>query len=163
MKQSLTASLILLLFLPSCSPRHYHGCGFIQNPRFDQFGASYDHEKGRRVIKSYIRSEMRFRTEYIYENFDIIIPDTLITGKEYSVSDPGITVWYARGGQAGQIETTAAKGTVTVKDIDDDDDITLVLNLKFYAFTVTGGHLTGIPDRIERSGTLHGIKGYRLY
>lgn len=162
MKRFIFPASIMFLFLISCSPRHYHGCGFIESPDFDQFGASLERGKGVYIIKSYIRSEIFFRTEYIYENFDITLPDTLIPGKEYRVGEIPAVIWYAKGGQVGQIESGKAEGTLTITAVS-DSEMRLQLDLTFLDMKKGGGSFTDFPPTIRRKGTLRAIRNYTLY
>lgn len=153
--------MITAAILSGCQKRNHFCCGFISNPDFGKFGASYTHENGVHTVKSYIQSKMLFRTEYIYENFDISIPDSLIPGKRYSAAEPGVKLWYAGGGQTGQLETERADGFFIIKKVD-DDSIELELSLKFSGFKKTEWH-GEVPEYILREGTLTATKGYRLY
>ncbi|MBN1531502.1 MAG: hypothetical protein JXA20_02460 [Spirochaetes bacterium] len=161
MKFRMLFPALIALFVCSCAPRHHHGCGFVDNPDFGQFGASLDRTGGCRIVKSYIRSEVWFRTEYIYENFDITIPETLATGTPHDAGTKGVAIWYAKGGQVGQIETRRARGTFTIRSCD-SDRMVLDLDLTFHGFTVAGGS-PEVPESISRRGTLTAIRGYELY
>ena len=86
-----------ILFTCACSPRHYHSCWFIHNPSFDQFGASLEKSESFWMITSYIRSEMKFRTEYIYENFDMTFPHNYKVNKKYDITTAGMSIYFAKG------------------------------------------------------------------
>jgi len=161
MKQFLLSALIITAMCSGCLRHNHYGCGFINDPDFNKFGASFSREAGVYIIKSYIQSGMILRSEYIYENFDITIPDSFVPGKEYSIAEPGVKFWYAKGGQAGQIETAKAKGTFTIKNIT-GEGIELELNIKFYDFKKTEFY-SNLPEYILRKGTLGARKGYKLY
>ncbi len=152
---------ILILCATSCVPRHHHGCGFISDPDFSLFGASLHHDGGRYIVKSYIRSEAPFRTEYIYENFDIFFPDTFKSGKKYDISEKGVGFTYVMGGQGGQIETVRGKGTFSFQS-PHPDTLLIDLDLVFTDFTLSGGHMD-MPESTARKGRLKAEKGYRLY
>ena len=165
MKKSFLAMLasVLIFITISCSPRHYYSTGFIRNPSFNMYGANLKKQNNDYSIKSYIRSEIAIRTEYIYENFNISFPKTFQQDKKYNINEKGVTIWYAKGGQAGQIETTKARGHFTIKDIS-DDSVKLNVDLTFYGFTrtKTSGLIT-LPKSIKRQGCLSAKEGYKLY
>ncbi len=154
------AAVLLLLF--SCGSGHNHvGFEYVTSPTFDQFGATLAETEKGREIKSYFQSSLYFRTEYIFENFNITLPKSLTTGKEYSAGEEGVEIWYARGGQVGSIETEKAQGHFTILEMS-GDMLRLKLSLEFSGFTAKRA-MVDIPDKIKREGVLTARKGYKLY
>ena len=141
---------------------HYHkGGSFIHNPTFKLFGANLTQKENLFQIKSYFKSSIRMRTEYIYENFDISFPDNYEINKEYNITDSNVKIWYAKGGQAGQIETKEAEGTFKILK-KTEDSIEIELNLTFKNFIQRKAY--PMPKKpIIRNGILKAKKGYELY
>ncbi len=154
-------ALIAFLFIAGCAPAHYYKSGFIHDPSLDRFGASLAREGGSVVVRSYVRSEIPLRTEYIYENLDITMPDGVELNKKYPAGSRGFVLWYANGGQAGQIETRKARGTIAVRSLT-ADKVLLECDLEFYGFTMKG-HYMNPPASIKRKGILSAKRGYVLY
>lgn len=160
------AFLILILLATACGnvkPHFYVGTSFIQNPDMSMFGSLLTTDGGRYSLKSYFRSSIRNRTEYIFENFDMTIPALLETGREYSFDTPGVTVWYAKGGFAGQIETTNVSGSFTILERT-DKSIKIKLQAEFYQFSKEGvWDDPTLPASIRREGVITSTVGYDIY
>ena len=145
----------------SCAPKHYYSSGYINNPNFNLFGASLSLDSGKYIIKSYIQSSKSSRTEYIYENFDISFPDTFALNQKFKIENNRVYIWYARGGQAGQIETTKGTGTFKILSMS-KKEVKLELEIELQKFS-TKGSIKKAPERIHRKGILTAKKGYKLF
>ncbi len=166
MKSYLITFFIILsltvLILTCSSPKHYHkGNSFINDPDLDEFGATFEKKNNQYLIKSYFRSSIINRTEYIYENLNLTIPKSIGLKEKIKIPDDRITFWYAKGGQAGQIETAHASGYITLISIT-ETDIQIEVNLTFNNFEQKGSFNKSIGS-IHRKGTLTAKKGYKLY
>ncbi|MCU0848767.1 MAG: hypothetical protein MUD12_12850 [Spirochaetes bacterium] len=161
MKKKLVPFMAFLVLAAGCSPRHYYSCGFLRNPSFDLFGASLQREGGRYVVRSYIQSKEPFRTEYVYENFDVSFPAEIRAGDRMDMGDGRAGIWYAAGGEAGQIETRKARGSIIIKKITGREAV-LDVDLEFYGFERKGSPEKP-PEKIARRGQLAASAGYSLY
>ncbi|HCL55828.1 MAG TPA: hypothetical protein DHW82_02325 [Spirochaetia bacterium] len=151
----------LILFSGCAGGKHYHkGTSFIQNPDFELFGASLKETAVSYEIESYFQSSIIGRTEYIYENLNITLPKDLEVNQTIPVGQ-SLKVWYAKGGQGGQIETEEAEGSVVIRK-KDENEVFLELNLKFKNFKIVG-HVSSAPETVERKGLLSAVKGYKIY
>lgn len=158
----LTILSLTVLILTCSSPKHYHkGTELISDPDLDEFGASLDGKKHQYVIKSYFRSSIINRTEYIYEKLNLTIPKSIGLREKIKIPDDRIHIWYAKGGQAGQIDTTHARGNIMPIAIT-ATDISIELDLTFSNFKHKGFTHKSI-ERIHRKGLFTAKKGYQLY
>ncbi len=164
MRQTLLGCLLLLFVSCTQSRPHYHlGASYIGNPGMDLFGSVLTSDSSSDYLKSYFRSSVRGRTEYIYEDFDMTVPKLLEPGREYGFDTPGVAVWYAKGGFSGQIETTNVEGSFVILERT-DSLIRIKLTAEFFAFSKEGvWDDPTLPDSIRREGILTSKAGYELY
>jgi hypothetical protein len=160
------AILVLILFTAACGnnkSRFRAGTDYIRDPGLNLFVSSLTINEGVYVLKSYFRSSVRGRTEYIYENLDITIPALFEVGREYPFDSPGVTVWYAKGGFAGQIETTNVSGSFKILE-KTDRTVEVRIDAEFYNFVKKGvwDEVT-LPASIRRRGTIISAVGNELY
>lgn len=154
--------LFISFILVSCNPPHHHrGASFITEPKLEFFGASLEKINGKISVKSYFQSSVIGRTEYIYENLNIELPENIKVGEKYELWTSHVKLWYAKGGQAGQINTEKAAGTIEITRVE-SSELELHCDLKFYGFSMKG-HFPEVPNEIRRKGILTAKMGYRLY
>ena len=150
-----------LCLLIACAASSFSGTARSEAPRFTSFRGSYELRDGIIAVKSYYQKRMFFRTEYTYESLDFEIPDGLETGRRYEFEKHAKKVLYTNGGQAGQIETGTAKGSMTIVSRS-AGRIRFELELIFSGFS-TKGHIMEIPSSLARKGRLTADKGAKIY
>jgi len=138
---------------------HYHfGSSYITDPDFKLFGANLTKSESFYKIESYFRSSITGRTEYIYENFNLTFPIDIKQNQLLDASQ--FDIWYAKGGQGGQIETNFATGSFTVIKLS-DKECSIDLNLAFSNFSIVGSFEK--QNTIIRNGILTAKINYELY
>ncbi len=152
---------LLICFMTACAASGVSGTARGEAPRFNSYRGSYELRGGVIAVKSYYQKRMFFRTEYTYESLDFEIPDGLEVGRRYEFEKHAKKVFYTSGGQAGQIETATAKGSMTIVSRS-ADRIRFELDLTFSGFT-TKGHIMEIPSSLTRTGQLTADKGAKIY
>ncbi len=151
----------IISLLTACVANGFSGTARSEAPRFGSFRGSYELRDGIIAVKSYYQKRMFFRTEYTYESLDFEIPDGLETGRRYEFEKHAKKVFYTSGGQAGQIETGTAKGSMTIVSRS-EGRIRFELDLIFSGFS-TKGHITENPSSLQRAGRLTADKGAKIY
>ena len=150
-----------IIILAGCGPSHYQrGFSFNMNPSLGDFGAALTENEKEYRVESYFQSSIFFRTEYVYENLNITMPKGHAPGTKHPLDGPGVSVWYASGGQGGQAESRKGSGYFIIRKAA-PGLLEVEISATFTGFTVKGS--VRPPESVKRTGVLRAVKGYALY
>lgn len=148
---------IILTMITACTGIRagvYSGSEWITSPEMELFGAEYAVEDGDYRIEAYFESRIKNRTEYIYENLNLTFPVDFEPDTDYTFTNDGVEVLYAKGGQVGQLESNLAEGTFSYNMV--GSAIKVELNARFSDF-ITVGYVSSSNTEIFRTGTLNAV------
>lgn len=164
MKQWVLALTVLCIC--SCGnvrPGYHTGSAYILQPGLEMYGWKCYESLYHVALEGYFQSSIAGRTEYIYEDFQLTFPAGFMTNHVYSLRTPGVNLWFARGGQAGQVESTNAVGTFVILETN-TAGIKIRLDAEFTQFTnKDDGGFMELPESVRRQGVITAGKSFVFY
>lgn len=155
----LCVCLSVFLTIIACGPAHEHrGLSFVSGPEVSRFGAGWRQEGQSLVITAYFKSSIIGRTEYQYEQLDIVIPADAAAGSKLVLPAQGVSAIHRKGGEGGQRSSRKVSGTIGVSTMS-DGALTLALDLIFSEYECAGV-CAKEPVSYARRGLLSARKGY---